>query len=91
MIPQCNDTLAELKRRYAEASRAYHDLQIGVSARVMVDQNSERIEYTAANRQGLLAYLTALRSQICAMAPNDPMCICGAGFGVASGPLRGIF
>lgn len=91
MSRPCDMTLAELKQRYAEASRAYHDLQIGVSLRVAVDQNSERVEYTAANRQSLLAYLTSLQRQICQLAPNDPICLCGVGLGSISGPLRAFF
>lgn len=91
MSRPCDETLAELKRRYAEASQAYHDLMTGVSLRVAVDQNSERVEYTAANRQSLLAYLTGLQRQICQLSPNDPICLCGVGFGSVSEPLRAFF
>ncbi|AJA41308.1 gpW family head-tail joining protein [Proteus mirabilis] len=91
MSRPCDETLAVLKQRYVEASRAYHDLQIGVSGRVFVDQNSERVEFTAANRQSLLAYLTGLQRQICQLAPNDPICNCGVGFGSISAPLGALF
>lgn len=48
----------------AEAEKAYHQLMLGQSVRVFVDQNGERVEYTAANRDALLNYINALRSQI---------------------------
>lgn len=46
------------------ALAAYHKLQIGESARVVVDQNGERIEYTAANRSQLWAYIQMLQDLI---------------------------
>lgn len=48
----------------ADAERAYHSLMIGESARVVVDQNGERVEYTAANAPRLQAYITVLRNRI---------------------------
>lgn len=49
------------KRRLAEAEEAMHQLQLGLQARVFVDQNGERIEYTAANRTQLRSYIERLR------------------------------
>lgn len=43
-----------------EARQAYHQLQMGTSARVVVDQNGERVEFTAANRANLYAYIQQL-------------------------------
>jgi hypothetical protein len=37
---------------------------IGVSARVVVDQNGERVEYTAANAIRLQAYISKLENEI---------------------------
>lgn len=48
----------------ADAQAAYHDLMIGASARVVVDQNGERVEYTAANAPRLQAYITSLQNLI---------------------------
>lgn len=67
-----------LVAQLAEAERAYHSLQIGVSARVVVDQNGERVEFSAANRQGLYAYIQQLKSQLgllnpyCGVGPQAP-------------------
>lgn len=68
-----------LKQRLTEAETAYHQLMMGGSVRVYVDQNAERIEYTASNKQNLWNYIVSLRAQICAIAPADPMCMCGIG------------
>lgn len=57
-------TRAELERNLKEAKAAYHRLMIGKSARVFVDQNSERIEYTAANATRLAAYIRDLETQL---------------------------
>jgi hypothetical protein len=51
-------TLAD---RLADAQTAYHDLQTGRSARVVVDQNGERVEYTPANAARLAAYIADLK------------------------------
>jgi hypothetical protein len=81
--------LDDLKAKLKEATEAYHQLMMGGSVRVFVDQNAERIEYTAANKQNLWNYIISLRSMICAIAPSDPDCVCG--IGVAKGPARFIF
>lgn len=55
-----------------EARRAYHALVTGTSPRVVVDQNGERVEYTAANRSALNVYIQQLEVQLqtCGTAPN---------------------
>lgn len=50
--------------RLAQAEAAYHNLVLGVQARVFVDQNGERIEYTPANSSRLAAYIADLRRQL---------------------------
>ena len=50
----------------ADAKSALHDLLVGRSARVFVDQNGERIEYTAANRGALRTYVQELEQAIAA-------------------------
>lgn len=54
-------TTAEL---LVDAESAYHELTLGRSARVFVDQNGERIEYTAANAPRLKAYIKTLEAKI---------------------------
>ncbi|HEY1402819.1 MAG TPA: gpW family head-tail joining protein [Pyrinomonadaceae bacterium] len=46
-----------------EAEKAYHQLNTGAVS-VFVDQNGERVEYRAANRVGLLAYINQLRAAL---------------------------
>jgi len=69
--------MATLAERLVEAENAYHDLQIGKSARVYVDSNGERVEYTVANRAELQKYIQSLNSLIAAEAgtplPSGPM------------------
>lgn len=54
-------TLAD---QLAEARAAYHRLQIGEAASVLVDQNGERIEYRPATAPRLAAYIADLERQI---------------------------
>lgn len=49
----------------AEAEKAYHDLVLGNKARVVVDQNGDRVEFTSAKREDLYQYIQQLRAQIC--------------------------
>lgn len=44
------------------AQTAYHKLMIGEQARVFVDQNGERVEFTATNSQKLRAYILELKA-----------------------------
>lgn len=53
-----------LQAQLTEARAAYHSLLTGQSARVIVDQNGERVEFNAANRQSLYAYIQSLIAQI---------------------------
>lgn len=68
------------KKLLDEAMKAYHDLMTGGSVRVVVDQNSERVEYTAANKQNLWAYIVRLQN---ALNSDNP---CNAFIGAPSGP-----
>jgi len=65
--------------KLVEAERAYHELMIGQSARVVVDQNGERIEYTAANAGKLATYIESLKRQLSNPAVGS------------NGPLRAVF
>lgn len=53
-----------LKDQLLDAQQRYHELLTGVSARVVVDQNGERVEYTAANRSALAQYIAELEKKI---------------------------
>lgn len=59
--------------RLTEAREALHKLQIGQSARVFVDQNGERVEYTAANRGALAAYIQELERLLGTASVSGPM------------------
>ena len=69
-------TIAE---KLVEAETALHELLTGTSARVVVDQNGERIEYTAANAPRLRAYIEELKRQLTAPTLGS------------NGPLRAVF
>ena len=56
--------MASNAAKLVEAETAYHNLIIGGAVRVVVDQNGERVEYTATNAAKLLAYIADLRSLI---------------------------
>jgi hypothetical protein len=61
-----------LQQRLDAAQTAYHNLLLGNSAREVVDQNGERITYTAANRDALKAYIEELQAAIAAEATSAP-------------------
>ena len=48
--------------RLTEAETAYHQLMMGTSARVYVDQNGERVEFNANSKAGLRAYILELKA-----------------------------
>lgn len=60
-------TTAEL---LVEAETAYHKLMTGTLARVFVDQNGERVEYTATNAARLSAYIQSLKDLIAGDTSN---------------------
>lgn len=53
-----------LSEKLDDARKAYHELLVGRSARVFVDQNGERVEYTSANRAALAIYIRELEAEI---------------------------
>lgn len=54
----------QLLLNLAEARTAYHNLNTGRMARVVVDMSGERVEFVAANRTGLYNYIQELESQV---------------------------
>jgi hypothetical protein len=59
-----------LQEQLDDAKTQLHLLLTGQQARVFVDQNGERVEYTAANRQELKAYVQRLENQVAAKRPG---------------------
>ena len=48
-----------------DALEAYHLLNTGRMARVFVDQNGERVEFTATNKTALYSYIQQLKAELC--------------------------
>lgn len=67
-------TCEELAEMLKDAREAYARLVTGKAVRVVVDQNGERVEFTAASASRLNSYiqtiLSAMRDQGCACAKN---------------------
>lgn len=61
--------LETLQARLIEARSAYHSLITGTLARVVVDVDGSRVEFSATNRQQLYAYIQELEGLI---APTTP-------------------
>jgi len=56
-----------------QAQNAYHQLMTGKLAKVVVDQNGERVEFNATNSGKLLSYIQSLQDQIAGTRSNRPM------------------
>ena len=50
-------------QQLADAREKYHLLLTGQSARVLVDQNGERIEFSATNKAALADYIQQLEME----------------------------
>jgi hypothetical protein len=61
--------------RLAEAEAALHQLILGQSAKVFVDQNGERIEYTQSNAGRLRAYISELRVALGKTTVTGPLSV----------------
>ena len=53
-----------LEERLAEATEAYHALNTGTMARVIVDADGQRTEFVAANAGKLYLYIQSLQAQL---------------------------
>lgn len=62
-----------LQTQLAEAKAAYHRLMLGGAARVIVDQNGERVEFLSANAGKLAQYILSLEQQLGLACPSGPM------------------
>jgi hypothetical protein len=59
--------------RLADAEAQLHLVLTGQAARVFVDQNGERIEYTSANSTRLSAYIAELKRLLGLNTTSGPM------------------
>lgn len=63
-----------LEADLADAKKQYHLLLTGQQARVYVDQNGERVEFTSANRGALLKYIDSIERKLAGSSrPSGPM------------------
>lgn len=58
--------MATVQQNLDEARVAFHKLQLGLVARVVVDVDGSRIEFAVANRADLAAYIRKLEMQLAA-------------------------
>jgi c-di-GMP-binding flagellar brake protein YcgR len=69
-------TCEELAALLKSARDAYSQLVMGGAVRVVVDQNGERVEFTAANASRLNSYIQLIMNEMttqgCACAVNTP-------------------
>lgn len=70
--------LVIIRERLTAARDQYHRLMTGKAIRVMVDQNGERVEYTAVSAANLMAYIKQLEGMLDAASGTNQV----------SGPLR---
>lgn len=61
-----------LQERYDDALAQYHKLSTGKMARVFVDQNGERVEFTAVKTQDLWLYIQRLKSELDGLLTATP-------------------
>lgn len=62
--PLSDEERATLQGYLRDAEKAYHTLRIGGSVASFTDQNGERVEYRAANRNDLFVYISQLRARL---------------------------
>lgn len=65
-------TMLTKQQQLDEARKAFHLLNTGRMARVVVDQNGERVEFTAANRTSLYNYIMLLEAELRVGGPAVP-------------------
>lgn len=68
------------QQKLDEARAAYHDLNTGRMARVVVDQNGERVEFAAANKTALYNYIRQLETELGLSSGGVPANVGPAGF-----------
>lgn len=78
-IPLTPEQRIVLETRLADARLAYHTLMTGTQAKVIVDQNGEKVEFSSINRLGLYGYIQQLEAQL-AVCPASLRAFAPAGF-----------
>lgn len=78
-------TCEEITAALIDAETAYGNLLMGKSARVLVDNNGERVEFTSANQAKLGAYVEQLRRR------QATVCAIPSASAPITGPLRFTF
>lgn len=58
-------TPEQIQALLVDARASYHALLTGTKARVVVDQNGQRVEFTSANSDKLAAYIRSLELLLC--------------------------
>lgn len=61
------------EERLVDAENALHRLMTGQAARVVVDQNTERVEFAVANADRLRAYIWELKLKLGKVRATGPM------------------
>lgn len=61
--PLTPEACAALEAKIADLKARYEDIISGQNARTLVDQNGERVEFSAANLPRLLNYINSLEKQ----------------------------
>lgn len=56
--------MATIQERLDQAKEAKHKLATGQLARVFMDQNGERVEFTTTNMAQLSSYIASLEAEI---------------------------
>lgn len=74
----------QLKSMMKDALDSLHMLRTGRQVRVVVDQNGDRVEFTAANQAGLITYINQLQT---ALAANGCVDCVPASQNLYSGPF----
>lgn len=67
-----DEEIAALRAKITTLTARYEAVISGTAARVVVDQNGERVEFTQANIDKLYAYILELKSQLPAGDPGLP-------------------
>lgn len=62
-------TVEEITILLADARTAYHNLQTGTMARVIVDMDGQRTEFMSADRSQLYAYILKLEGMLPVTTP----------------------
>lgn len=72
-MPLTTEQRALYTLRLTQAESALHEILMGEKAKVVVDQNGERVEYAAANVDRLRAYIFELKTLLGLRTVTGPM------------------